>query len=108
MPAGDRADPQIQAGLERRGITNPAQVLVEPWGIGMFTADEEAGRRVMWTLLFYRERPDDNPYAKPIYGLHAVVDLDEMTVLRVEDPGVVPFPPGDGAYAADRSGPGGT
>ena len=99
------ADPQIQAGLERRGITNPAQVLFEPWGIGMFTADEEAGRRVMWTLLFYRERPDDNPYAKPIYGLHAVVDLDDMTVLRVEDLGVVPFPPGDGAYAADRIEP---
>ena len=99
------ADPRVQAGLERRGITNPAQVLFEPWGIGPFTADEETGRRVMWTLLFYRERPDDNPYAKPIHGLHAVVDLDEMVVLRVEDLGVVPFPPGDGAYAADRVEP---
>jgi primary-amine oxidase len=99
------ADPRIQAGLERRGITNPDQVLFEPWGIGSYTADEEAGRRVMWTLLFYRERPDDNPYAKPIDGLTAIVDLDDMTVLRVEDQGVVPFPPGSGPYAADRVGP---
>jgi len=78
---------------------------VEPWGIGTFTAPEEAGRRVAWTLLFYREGPDDNPYAKPVYGLHAIVDLDDMTVLRVEDTGVVPLPPGSGAYAADRVGP---
>ena len=100
-----RADPRVRAGLERRGITDPGQVLVEAWGIGTFTAPEEAGRRVVWTLLFYRERPDDNPYAKPIHGLHAIVDLDDMTVLRVEDLGVVPLPPGSGAYAADRVGP---
>ena len=100
-----RADARVQAGLERRGITLPQQVLVEPWGIGTFTAAQEAGRRVVWTLLFYREKREDNPYAKPVHGLHAIVDLDDMTVLRVEDLGVVPLPPGSGAYAADRVGP---
>jgi primary-amine oxidase len=99
------ADPRVRAGLERRGITDPAQVLFESWGIGTFTAEEEAERRVVWTLMFYRERPDDNPYARPIHGLTALVDLDDMEVLRVEDQGVVPLPPGDGAYAADRVGP---
>lgn len=88
-----RADPRIRAGLERRGITDPEQVRAEPWGIGTFTAPEDAGRRIVWTLLLYRERPDDNPYAKPIDGLHAIVDLDDMTVVRVEDLGVVPLPP---------------
>ena len=73
--------------------------------MGAFTAPEDAGRRVVWTLPFYRERPDDNPYAKPIHGLHAIVDLDDMTVVRVEDLGVVPLPPGSGAYAAGRTGP---
>ena len=100
-----RADPRVHAGLERRGITSPGQVLVEPWGIGGFTAPEDAGHRVVWTLLFYRDRPDDNPYAKPVHGLHAIVDLDDMTVVRVEDLDVVPLPPGAGAYAADRVGP---
>jgi len=100
-----RADPRILAGLERRGITRPEQVLVEPWGIGTFTQPDEAGRRVAWTLLFYRERPDDNPYAKPVHGLHAIVDLDDMTVVRVEDLGMVPLPPGSGAYATNRVGP---
>src|SRR5207244_3246415 len=31
-----RADSRIRAGLERRGITDPGQVRVEPWGIGTF------------------------------------------------------------------------
>jgi primary-amine oxidase len=100
-----RADARIRAGLERRGITDPGRVRVEPWGIGTFTAAQESGRRVVWTLLFYRERPDDNPYAKPIHGLHAIVDLDDLTVLRVEDTGPVPLPPGSGGYAAGRVGP---
>jgi primary-amine oxidase len=95
-----RTDPRIRAGLEQRGITDPGLVRVEAWGIGIFSAPEEAGRRLAWTLLFYREQPDGNPYAKPIHGLHAVVDLDDMTVLRVEDLGAIPLPPGSGAYGA--------
>jgi Copper amine oxidase, N3 domain len=58
-----RSDLQVRAGLERRGITSPERVLVEPWGIGTFTSPEDAGRRIVWTLLFYREQADDNPYA---------------------------------------------
>jgi primary-amine oxidase len=98
------ADPRILAALVRRGIADPGRVRVEPWGIGAFSGPEEAKRRLAWTLLFYRDQADDNPYAKPIHGLHAVVDLDDMTVLRVEDLGTVPLPPEAGAYAANRVG----
>ena len=70
--------------LSAADVANPDQVLVEAWGIGTFTAPQDAERRVVWTLLFYREQPDDNPYAKPIHGLHAIVDLDDMTVVRVK------------------------
>jgi primary-amine oxidase len=103
-----RGDQGFREGLQRRGITNPEQVLVEPWGIGTFTRAEDEGRRLVWTLCFYRASPGDNPYAKPIHGLHAVVDLDDMAVVRVEDLGIVPLPPGTGDYAtgstAVRSG----
>jgi primary-amine oxidase len=99
------ADPRMLASLQARGISDPGHVLMEVWGIGNCEQPERDGQRVVWTLMFYRERPDDNPYAKPIHGLHAIVDLDEMTVLRVEDHGIVPFPPGDGAYASDRITP---
>jgi len=97
-----RADQGFRDGLQRRGIANPDLVLVEPWGIGNFTREEDEGRRLVWTLSFYRAHPADNPYAKPIHGLHAIVDIDDMTVVRVEDLGVVPLPPGTGDYTADR------
>jgi primary-amine oxidase len=93
-----RADQAFRDGLRRRGISNPDQVLVESWGIGAFTREEDEGRRLVWTLCFYRASPASNPYAKPIHGLHAVVDLDDMAVVRVEDLGVVPLPPGTGDY----------
>jgi primary-amine oxidase len=80
-------------------------VLVEPWGIGGFARDCDDGRRLVWTLCFYRAQPHDNPYAKPIGGLHAIVDLDDMTVVRVEDLGVVPLPPDPGNYTADTITP---
>jgi primary-amine oxidase len=100
-----RADPRFRAGLQRRGIEEPSQVLVESWGIGTFGREEDEGRRLIWTLCFYRASPDDNPYAKPIHGLHAIVDLDDMAVVRVEDLGVVPLPPGTGDYTAGRTAP---
>ena len=99
-----RADQQFREGLRRRGIDHPDQVLVEPWGIGTFTREEDAGRRLVWTLCFYRASPGDNPYAKPIHGLHAVVDVDDMAVLRVEDLGIVPLPPGTGDYTSAATG----
>jgi primary-amine oxidase len=100
-----RRDVAFRAGLRRRGITEPAQVLVEPWGIGDFADDGDEGHRLVWTLAFYRAEPDDNPYAKPVDGLHAIVDVDDMVVLRVEDEGDVTLPPGNGAYTPDKLGP---
>ncbi|HYB88114.1 MAG TPA: primary-amine oxidase [Streptosporangiaceae bacterium] len=100
-----RADPAFRGGLQRRGIASPDRVLVEPWGIGGFTREEDQGRRLIWTLCFYRASPGDNPYAKPIHGLHAIVDLDDMAVVRVEDLGAVPLPPGTGDYTAGAAAP---
>jgi primary-amine oxidase len=95
-----RADERFREGLRKRGIEHPDHVLVEPWGIGTFSREEDADRRLVWSLCFYRASPGDNPYAKPIHGLHAIVDLDEMAVVRVEDLGIVPLPPGTGDYTA--------
>ncbi|MGN6676456.1 MAG: primary-amine oxidase [Streptosporangiaceae bacterium] len=95
-----RSDERFREGLRRRGIEHADQVVVEPWGIGNFTGDEDAGRRLIWTLCFYRASPRDNPYAKPIHGLHAIVDLDDMAVVRVEDHEIVPLPPGTGDYSS--------
>jgi primary-amine oxidase len=100
-----QADQRFREGLRRRGIHNPSHVLVEAWGIGTFAREQDAGKRLVWTLCFYRASPGDNPYAKPIHGLHAVVDLDDMAVVRVEDLGIVPLPPGTGNYTAASIAP---
>ncbi len=100
-----RADPRYLAGLARRGISSPEQVLIEAWGIGTFTPAEFTGRRIAWTLSFYLAEPGDNPYARPVEGLYALVDLAAMQVVRVDDYGVTPLAPGRGDYVPERIGP---
>jgi primary-amine oxidase len=98
------ADPEFRAGLARRGI-DPERVLAEAWGIGAFTPEEFAGRRIAWTLSFYRPDDDSNPYARPIEGLYALVDLNVLKVARVLDLGVTPLAPNGGDYLPERTGP---
>src|ERR1044072_2211556 len=100
-----RADPRFREALARRGITEPDKVMAEAWTLGVHAEPGEHGRRLAWTPCWYRERPEDNAYARPIEGLFAVVDLNTMEVLRVEDTSDVPVPPASGAYRADQVGP---
>jgi primary-amine oxidase len=68
--------------------------------IGNFGLPEEQGRRLCASLAYLVERPGDLPYARPIEGLIAYVDLDSMTVTRVLDPDPVPVPADPGRYDA--------
>ena len=56
---------------------------------------------------FVRSSPTDNGYARPIEGVTAVVDLNSMEVVRVDDYGLVPLPPKPGNYAAEFADEGG-
>ena len=100
-----RADPRFQEALRARGIADPDLVLVEAWGIGAFEQEEERGRRLVWTPCWVRDHPADNAYAHPIEGLYAIVDLNAMAVVRLEDHGVTPIPPSPGNYTPDAAGP---
>jgi primary-amine oxidase len=97
-----RADPRFREAVQRRGVADPDRVMAELWTVGGHVAAGEAGRRLAWTPCWYREDPDDNAYARPIEGLFAVVDLNRMEVVRVEDHSDVPIPPRSGDYRADR------
>ena len=99
-----KAHPDFRAALARRGIKAPDQVMVESWTIGSDAPEEHKSLRLAWALCFYRADPSANPYAKPIEGLHALVDLATMQVVRVEDQGIVALPPEDGGYTPDRVG----
>jgi primary-amine oxidase len=96
--AAVKAHPEFRAALEKRGITNLDEVVVDPWAIGNFGFEHEQGLRLSRCLCYVRTTPDSNFYARPIDGLVPVVDLNKMEVLRIEDTGVVPIPPESGEY----------
>ena len=80
-----KASPEFIAGCRRRGIENVGMVCVDPWSGGSFAMPDEEGRRISHTFAWLRTREDGNYYAHPIEGLNAVVDVDSMTVVRVDD-----------------------
>ncbi len=72
-----RADPRFRAALAKRGIADFENVQVDPWSAGNYGLPDEEGRRLCHTFCWYRSEKNDNPYAHPIEGLCAVVDLDQ-------------------------------
>jgi primary-amine oxidase len=102
--AAVRADPGWQAAMRRRGVTDFSLAMVDPWSAGNFGIEDEKGRRLSRTLTWVRRSPTDNGYARPVANLIAVVDLDEMKVIAIEDYGVVPLPPEDANYSPDVAG----
>lgn len=99
-----KAYPPFQQALRKRGITDMDLVWVDSWPAGYYTEDDGASRRLSRPLVFVRFGPHDNGYAHPVEGLHIVVDLTEMRVVRFEDHGVVPIPPEQGNFTADVAG----
>lgn len=95
-----RADPRFREALARRGITDVENVQVDPWSAGNYGLPDEAGRRLCHTFCWYRSEKHDNPYAHPIEGLCAVVDLDRAEVLRIDDHGAGELPRENRNYAA--------
>ena len=100
-----RADARFREALARRGIDDPEKVMAEAWSVGGHADPSDAGKRVAWTPCWYREKPHDHPYARPIEGLYAIVDLNAMEVLRVEDHATTPVPRASAGYRAAENEP---
>jgi primary-amine oxidase len=100
-----KANPDWQAAMRRRGITDFDKVQVDPWPSGNFGVEHEDDRRISRCIFYYREHPQDNGYARPIEGVVAFVDHGRAEVLEVVDYGVVPLPPERGNYRGDDVGP---
>ena len=85
--------------LERHyGVSDTSLVMVDIWSAGNYGSEEDGTRRLTRPLCFLRKNSTDNGYAHPIEGIRPVVDLNTMTVIRVEEYGQWPLPPQDGNY----------
>lgn len=102
-----KADARWQAAMVRRGISDFDNVLVEMWFAGYFGDPAETGLRLFRTPLFYNG-DGANPYARPIEGVTALVDLTHHQVVEVVDTladnELVPMPAATG-FTQDVVGP---
>jgi primary-amine oxidase len=93
------ADPAWQAALARRGLTDLSTVRVCPITAGAYRAPaEDDQRRMVRALAFVQAREHDLPWAHPVDGLTAHVDLIGKKVLRVVDEFTLPVPAESGDY----------
>ena len=94
-----RAHPDVQAALAKRGITDIDLVFMDTWTYGEAVAPPEyRDRRLGWSDTWVKAAPGANPYAHPVSGLHCVVDINSMELLRTEDNGGVEPPNVMGEY----------
>jgi len=96
-----RADPQVAAAVAKRGITDTSKLQVDTWPPGNMGLAVEEGHRTARCILFYREDPSDNGYARPVDGLMVYVDLDDQVVYHIDDIGTWPLPEETSNYGAD-------
>ncbi|MFJ8674619.1 primary-amine oxidase [Streptomyces sp. NPDC093589] len=100
-----KADPGWRKAMAERGLTDTALAICAPLAAGHFGIEEERGRRMLRSLTFLRCDATDNPFAHPVGGLVADVDLTEGRVIRLIDTGPVPVPAECGRYEAPFNGP---
>ncbi len=101
-----KADSRVREGLLRRGVSDPdAQVHIETWPIGaQIPKYLDDGRRLVWTPMWFKPTPDANMYAHPINGLYAIIDLQKLEVVDIEDGEVTPTPLAPGDFRHSQTG----
>ena len=88
-----RSDPGWQAAMNRRGITDFANVQIDPWPASHFGLDVDAsGRRLARCVAYVREFIGDNGYAHPVENLVAIVDRNTHEVVELLDGDADPHP----------------
>ncbi|WP_077490183.1 primary-amine oxidase [Sinomonas mesophila] len=91
------ADARWLRALADRGL-NVSTVRVAPLSAGVFEYPEERGRRILRGLAFVQEHATDSPWAHPVDGLVAYIDIVNRSVDQVLDFGPVPIPAEHGNF----------
>ena len=99
-----KADPQWREAIGKRGIEDLESVFVAPLSPGHFGHEDELGKRILRSLSFVMQDPTDSPWAHPVEGLIAHVDIIGKQVIKIIDTGVVSVPAEQGNFDEARVG----
>ncbi len=92
-----KADPGWLAAMAKRGLNDVTKIRTCPITMGVPDGSGEK-RRFVRVLAFVQAREHDLPWAHPVDGVTAYVDLIEKKVFRVDDEFVAPVPVESGDY----------
>lgn len=92
-----KEDPHWLAAMSKRGDEDPSLIFCESLSVGRFDAAPPSGRRLK-TVCFDISDAVTNIYARPIEGVLATIDLDNETIIAVEDAGEVPIASAEGNF----------
>jgi primary-amine oxidase len=92
--------PEWLAAMSKREL-DPAKVRAVPLSAGVFGHEDEVGKRIVRVLAFYQYDAADLPWAHPIDGVVAYVDLTRRTVVKVIDEIDLPLPTERGEWNAE-------
>jgi primary-amine oxidase len=93
-----RADPEWQAAMARRGLTDVSKIRLCPLTAGSFGEPGEGSRRMVRVLAFVQAEPHDYAWSHPVDGVAAYFDLIERRVFKVVDEFNLPVPAESGDY----------
>jgi primary-amine oxidase len=91
-------DPRWLEAMRRRGLTDLSVLRVQPLAAGAAMTDSETGRRLQRCFTFLQKHPADLPWAHPVDGVTAYVDVVAKEVLDVVDVATFPVPEEDGNF----------
>ncbi|MFD4527315.1 primary-amine oxidase [Streptomyces sp. NPDC058470] len=91
------ADEGWRAALARRGLA-PETVRACPLSAGHYGYEGEAGRRIVRSFGFHQDHERDHPWAHPVDGLVAYVDLTARTVIEIIDHELLAVPRESGNF----------
>ncbi|GAA1905627.1 primary-amine oxidase [Williamsia serinedens] len=90
-------EPRWIAALEARGI-DPATTVAVPLSAGTYDLPGEEGRRMVRSFAFVMDHPKDHPWAHPVDGLCAYVDIIARELVDLIDYRVYDVPRESGNF----------
>ncbi|GMP33852.1 hypothetical protein CsSME_00006987 [Camellia sinensis var. sinensis] len=90
--------PPFREAMKKRGVDDMDLVMVDAWCVGYHSDADAPSRRLAKPLIFCRTESDcpmENGYARPVEGIHVLVDMQNMVLIEFEDRKFVPLPPAD-------------